>query len=151
MSSQSTAVSSDLASFPLLAELPEPDACTLAGAFEWLAVEPGRVLFREGDAADALWLVLEGRVGLESSRSARAGECGPGQALGALSLVERGARESSARTLSRCRLLRLHHSAYEHLVATAPGTACRLMEAIARECAVSLRGALAALEDAPVG
>jgi CRP-like cAMP-binding protein len=139
-------VSEALAGFALLAQIPRREALVLAEVFEWFALEPGEVLFREGDLADALWLVLEGTLELESSRASRRGRCGAGEALGALSLVSRGRREATARTLSRCRLLRLGRSTYERLVASAPAAACRLAEAIARDCAGSLRSALDALD-----
>jgi CRP/FNR family cyclic AMP-dependent transcriptional regulator len=138
-------VSDELAGFPLLADLGPDERRAVAQELEWLSFEQGVALFREGEPADGLVLLIEGRVRLVSRRTGCVGECGAGACLGALSLVAEGAREATGETLSRCRMLRLSREAYGRLVAGAPRAACQLLEAVLRDSAAVVREALAAV------
>ena len=142
-------MSTGLHRFPLLAGLSERELRTLSERLEWLRVEPGTELFREGDPADGLLLVLEGRVQLWSERRKTSGEIGAGGAIGALSIVVEGAREATAETRSRCTLLRLSRESFRGLRAAAPDACCTLLEGLVRESAVFARDALAHLADLP--
>ena len=93
---------------------------------------------------------------LSSGRSLsekRCGEFGPGDALGANSLVGEGMRAARAETLSRARVLHLGRDAFQRFIDAQPRAACRLLEALLREQAHTTREALelvgAALVDRP--
>jgi CRP-like cAMP-binding protein len=111
----------------------------LAALLEPLEFEAGGVVFVEGDPAVGLLLVAEGSVRLSSTRTAESGEFGPGSALGALAIVDAGAREATAETLSRSRLWLLRRDAFEHFVERAPRAGCSVLRAVLREHAVLLR------------
>jgi CRP-like cAMP-binding protein len=71
---------------PFLAKLPEPSIAFLTGCAKNVRYATGELLFREGDPADALYLIREGRIGLEIQDPAR-GACevetlGEGEILG---------------------------------------------------------------------
>jgi CRP-like cAMP-binding protein len=136
-----------LEKFALLAELDPVERQAVAERLEWIRLEPGLALFREGDEADALWLVLEGEVELTSAKHGAAGVCAAGASLGTLSLVTGGLREVTAETHTDCQLLRLSREAFRNLRETAPLAACRLLEQVVREAAASSRAALSALEE----
>ncbi|MGH0029849.1 MAG: cyclic nucleotide-binding domain-containing protein [Myxococcota bacterium] len=140
-------MSGGLERFALLAGLSESGRRVLAERLDWLDVESGTQVFEEGEPADALLLVLEGRIRLWSERRQADGEVGPGSALGALSLVVEGPREATARTLTACRLLRLTREGFVALRTAAPEAACKLLEGVVRESAVFARDALAHLSD----
>lgn len=140
---------SRLARFALLSGLGEDGWRALAERLEPIRVEPGEVLFREGEAADALLLVQEGRVLLTSLQRRTRGEVGAGSALGALSLVVDGPREATARARSRCLVLRLTRRAFRALHDAEPRCAWALLEGLVRESAAFARDALAQLAVAP--
>lgn len=144
-------MSGGLERFALLAGLSESERRVLSERLDWLDVERGALLFEEGDPADALLLVLEGRIRLSSARRHADGELGPGSTIGALSIVVEGPRESTARTRSSCRLLRLSRAGFESLRVSDPQVACKLLEGIVRESAVFTRDALAHLVDRSAG
>lgn len=126
--------------FALLAGLGREARLALARAIESVEVDAGTLLFAEGDPAEGLVLLVEGRVRVASQRAPEAAaELGPGTALGAFSLVERGLREARVETLSRSRLLVLRRDAYEQLAVDAPSAACQLLEGILRDTASLLR------------
>jgi CRP-like cAMP-binding protein len=135
-------VTEELKRFALLGSLGEEERGDLAEELEWLSCETGVALFREGEHADALLLLLEGRVRVTSRRAGAEGECGPGTAFGALSLVVDGQREATAITASPCRVLRLRRSSFRRLVDAAPHAACALLEGVARESAAEVREVL---------
>jgi CRP-like cAMP-binding protein len=126
-------VSDELERFPLLAELAEDERRDLAQELDWLCFEAGASIFLEGDAADGLLLLLEGRVRLTSSRAEGEGECGPGASFGSLSLVLDAGRRASVEACTPCRILRLRREGFQRLATGSPRAACRLLEAVVRE------------------
>ena len=128
-------MSAELERFPLLAGLSEAERRELTEELEWLSFEPGATLFVEGEAADGLLLLLEGRVRLTSSRAEGSGECGPGASFGSLALVVDAGRRASVEACTPCRVLRLRRDGFRRLANSSPHTACRILEAVVRESA----------------
>jgi CRP-like cAMP-binding protein len=133
----------DLKRLTLLAELEEDEQRAVAEQLEPLDLEPGTLIFDEGEQGEGLVFVAEGSVRVESFRAQRGVELGPGASLGAFSLVASGPREVRAETTSRTRLLVLRRSAFRRFADTEPRAACRLLEAILRETARLGRVAIA--------
>jgi len=104
-----------------------------------VALLADRTLFREGEESNGLALLVDGTVRLESRRTGPQAKVRGGTAIGALSLVEMGPRESSALTETPCEFLWLRRSEFRRLVDDSPRTACRLLEAIAGEFAGRVR------------
>lgn len=83
----------------LLAELPEEDQRRLVGRMRRRTFEVGEIIFHEGDLADSLHFVLEGRV--VSKRSSVSGDrlaysvAGPGEAFGELGMLSPDRRRSA--------------------------------------------------------
>lgn len=132
----------DLRAFPLLADLEDAERSAVGSVLEELRLEPGTVLFEEGEQSEGLLFVAEGGVCIGSSRDADRVELGPGASLGAFSLVAGGSRETRAETSSRSRILVLRRSTYRRLSQEEPRAACGLLEAILRETASLSRSAL---------
>jgi len=128
-------VSSELERFPLLAGLSEDERRVLAQELEWLSFEAGATIFIEGDAADGLLLLFEGRVRMTSTRAEGAGECGPGASFGSLSLVLDAGRRASVEARTPCRILRLRREGFQRLAKASPRAACRILEGVVRESA----------------
>jgi len=133
----------DAKAFALLSEMREEDARALAELVEFKKLARGRKLFREGGEAEGLVLLASGRLELTSKRGEKA-EIGPGSALGGLSLVVIGPRETTARTLEPCGLWTLQREDFLRLADDHPRTACRLCEAILQEVGSALREQLGA-------
>lgn len=128
-------MSRELERFPLLAGLSEQERSELTRELEGLSFEAGASLFVEGDAADGLLLLLEGRVRLTSSRAEGAGECGPGASFGSLALVIDAGRRASVEARTPCRVLRLRREGFQRLAQACPRAACRILEAVVRDSA----------------
>lgn len=140
----------ELLRFPLLAALGEAEREALARALEPLELEAGACVYEAGAPADGLLLVADGRLALSSEPHGVQGEFGPGDALGANSLVSDGVRGARAETLSRARLFRLDREAFRSFADAQPRAACRLLEALLREQARVSREALERARALPV-
>ncbi|HET9959742.1 MAG TPA: cyclic nucleotide-binding domain-containing protein [Polyangiaceae bacterium] len=75
------------------------------------APEPGQTLFREGEAATAMYVVISGEVEvLKRSRhgiEARVAVLGPNDWFGEMSIVDIQPRSATVRALAACRLARI--------------------------------------------
>jgi CRP-like cAMP-binding protein len=129
----------DGAKFNLLASLGEDERTAVEDELELSTLEAGALLFSEGEAADAAFFVLSGRVRIHARRVGVGAEVGPGEVLGTLSLVVDGPREASAQTLSRTSVWRLGRDGFRRLVEAEPKAACALLEAILSEHARVVR------------
>ena len=129
----------DLKSFALLAELTADDCQELLEILEPATLHADRTLFREGQQSDGLALLVEGTMRLERSATDQQVRVGPGTALGAMSLVEIGVRESTVVAETPCKILWLRRSEFRRLAEDSPRTACRLLEAIASDFAGRVR------------
>ncbi len=83
------------------------------------------VICREGEAADALYIVQSGRVAIlkdvEPGRSVLLGFRGPGEVLGEISLVAQQPRSASVVTVKDTALLRIEAHDFPRLAACYPG------------------------------
>lgn len=83
----------------------------LAGAADDLHVGPGVTVIREGDRADAFYVIAAGRVSVtaqgEYEVARPLGEMGVGEHFGEIGLVEQIPRTATVRTESSCDLLRI--------------------------------------------
>ncbi|HUT37501.1 MAG TPA: cyclic nucleotide-binding domain-containing protein, partial [Planctomycetota bacterium] len=101
-----------------------------------VALAAGEVLFAQGDPADAVYLVTDGRL-----RVVQAGADGcettltrlrPGDIVGELGILTAGTRTASVLAEDPARLLRLERQDLDELLASAPAVAARLAD-LARE------------------
>ncbi len=80
----------------------------------------GDVIFKEGDAGGALYLILEGKVRISREVSGMGEEAlavlGPGDAFGEMALIDEFPRSADARVHERCRLLVISKDALEDLL-----------------------------------
>ena len=84
------------------AQLPEPLLAALRGDGRVLELAAGEVLFHEGDASDAMYLLLSGRLKVyahnDSGREVVYNELSPGELLGEM-LLDGGLRSASVQAL----------------------------------------------------
>ncbi|MGI8693805.1 MAG: MFS transporter [Geodermatophilaceae bacterium] len=95
----------------LFAALPRTALEQLARSLVEAHAEPGEVLIREGDAADALWILLAGRVEVsthgESERQLQLPSLGPGSYFGEIGLLRGMPRTATVRAVEPSTLYRV--------------------------------------------
>jgi NTE family protein len=102
-------------------DLEEDERSRLAAELETLTLKRGDVLVRQGDVADALYVVVTGRFSVTvSGRSEPVAEVGPGQPIGEIAFLAGGARTATVTALRDSLVLRLGRPEFEALSAKTP-------------------------------
>jgi NTE family protein/lysophospholipid hydrolase len=83
----------------------------MARSLEWIDLAKGQVLFRKGDAAEAMYVVQEGLLLASSTEEgcapAMVGQMGPGSLVGEIALLTGGRRSATVTAAEQTRLARL--------------------------------------------
>ena len=106
----------------LLRHLPPEDIGEILPCVRNRALAPGEVLFRAGDAGDALYIVADGKIdvieeGNAPGESRKLAELGPGQAFGEMALLSGGRRTATVRANGAAELLSIDKEDFDELVA----------------------------------
>jgi predicted acylesterase/phospholipase RssA/CRP-like cAMP-binding protein len=96
------------------------------------SVPRGGFVFRRGDAANGMYLLLEGQVALEIGGTA-VGLCGPGQWFGELAVFTAGPRTADARAVMDTTLVRIDRAGWAELAARSPRLLASLCERLSRQ------------------
>ncbi|MGB8166272.1 MAG: patatin-like phospholipase family protein [Chthoniobacteraceae bacterium] len=115
---------------PLLSLLPPGtlERLLAAGAVDEYA--KGTTIFRAGEPCDAIFLILSGRCELRRSVDCIDGVFGPGDLLGARSLLNREPHHTTAVVVTHAVLLRLPADELQNLFATDPSLAGRFSQSV---------------------
>jgi predicted acylesterase/phospholipase RssA/CRP-like cAMP-binding protein len=118
----------------------DDDAEALLGELDSVDVVGGDWLFRQGEAADALYFLVRGRLQVwvepevRGSESAPRllGEITPGESVGEIGLLTGGVRTAGIRAIRDSELLRLDRQAFEHFAVRHPNLVMQLAGGVAR-------------------
>ncbi len=133
----------------LFAALSEGDITWMAktGAIQHFA--PGDVLIRRGSAQDALLILLDGDVRVETGAGGQLALRRPGECLGEVSLVDTRPASTNVAAVEPVRALRLSGDALRHRLEMDAGCASRFWRGLAILLANRLREAAQAATDDP--
>lgn len=94
----------------------------LADGLVWFSLPGGRPLFKASEAADAMYLLVSGSLGLfdEDEPARLVHLVSAGDSVGEIGLVSGDARQLTVRALRDCELLRLDRAAFEALAGRHP-------------------------------
>lgn len=125
------------------------DLALIAAACRETRAEPGEVVYHAGDPADALHLVVEGRVVIEHGAGLHVA-VEDGKSFGTWALFESTARLSTATSQGETHLLTLERDAFFDVVADHVGIAQSMLSMLAggvRRAVVQRRDAPEMLQD----
>lgn len=128
-----------LQAVPMFAGLSEPLRRQIAAHAEWIRLEAGEWLFREGDAGDSLYVVRSGRleVVVEEPRPVVVRALTRGAVVGELALLTREPRSASVRARRDCELLRVSSTDFAELLSHERRFSLALMRELGRQLRVS--------------
>ena len=101
------------------------------GVIEIISLRAGEFLFREGDAADGLFIVRSGRVQV-TRRGTIYDDVSDGGIVGELAIVDEGARSASVRAATNAELIKVDVPGFLALVENEPEFALTVMRVMAR-------------------
>jgi CRP/FNR family cyclic AMP-dependent transcriptional regulator len=99
-------------------------------ARDTVALQPGEVLFREGDPGDVMFAVVEGQVELTRDGTVIE-EVGPGGIMGELALIDSAPRSATATARVSARVASVDHKYFTYLVQEHPTFALQVMSVMA--------------------
>jgi CRP-like cAMP-binding protein len=130
--------------FPrLLARLDLNEVDILLGFLATREVNPGTVLYRNGDHSDVMYLLWQGRLSLSlrlANEESVLGDLEPGQFIGVSGVIEPGPALLTVRAVTPSLLLCLDHAALKQLRAAHPRLGSKVLRALSLDLAEWLRG-----------
>ena len=99
-------------------------------AVDLLRYEAGKVVFREGDPGDTVYVVLDGKVDLRVN-GRLVETVGPGGVLGEMALIEQAPRVASATARTACDLLPISEARFMSMIQQTPHFALQIMKVMA--------------------
>ena len=115
----------------LFTALDDASAATLRASMTAVKVAKGKILFKEGDIGDRLFVVVEGKLKLGTSsddgRENLLSILGPGDMFGELSLFDPGPRTATATAVVDSRLLALANDQVISWVTAHPQVSLQLL------------------------
>ena len=117
-------------------DLEPAERAKLAAELETLNLRRGEILVRQGETAEALYVVVTGRFAITlEGRSQMVAEVGPGQPIGEIAFLAGGTRTATVTALRDSVVLRLGRLEFEALSAKSPGIWRTLTVTLARRVA----------------
>ncbi|MBM3509427.1 MAG: DUF1003 domain-containing protein [Alphaproteobacteria bacterium] len=130
-----------LADVPLFEFLDEKERADLATRIEEVTFPPDHLIFAAGDPGDAMFVIRTGEVEIffkdNTGHKIVLETATVGDFFGDISLLDRGARTASARTVAQVEALRIDPHDLDGLVRTYPQAAFHLLSAMGRRARVT--------------
>ena len=104
----------------------------LLGVIDLVSIRSGDFLFREGEVADALYIVKSGMVQVIGDGDLIYERVGEGGIVGELAIVDEGTRSASVRAESRADLIKVDVPGFLNLVAGEPEFSLAVMRVMSR-------------------
>ena len=98
---------------------------------QFVRIPAGSVLFREGDAGDNMYIILEGEISLTINGQALGQEL-EGGVVGEMALIDESSRSATATTRTDCLLAPLDIEAFTELVRKKPEFAIQVMRVLSQ-------------------
>lgn len=120
-----------LREIPLFASFPDQAIAALIGRLESQNLEEGEVLFRKGDLGDTLYIIERGWVKIVTEggqgEELVLNQCGPGEALGEMSLIDQEPRSVGVIALTPVEMLKLDRESFMGVLHDYPEVSLSIM------------------------
>ncbi len=127
-----------------LLKSPDPDMLReFEAAAEWACLRSGEFLFRQGDAADAAYVVISGRlrVVVKGESGERViSELGRGEPVGEMALLDGGERSATVYAIRDAELARFSEAAFHRLIEKYPLATKQIASFVVRRLRTQLSG-----------
>ena len=131
----------ELKNVRILAEMSHAQLDALLKYGQIVEFSPGQTIVKQGSASDALFLVLDGKVGVyateEHGNEIHLRTIEKGGHFGEIGLLEGGKRTANVKALERCRLFSLDGKSFKQLLQV-PELAVPFLHGLSRSLAIRL-------------
>lgn len=138
---------------PLFAKLEPSRLKLMAFTSQYLTYEDGELVFREGDVADAVFVILEGEAEIvveTRTGNLRVGMLGKDELFGELALINNTPRSATMCAKGHLQVLRIAGDMFLKLLAESPEVALAVMRQLSQKLARAIpRAGLDAVMPAP--
>jgi CRP/FNR family cyclic AMP-dependent transcriptional regulator len=136
-----------LKNFPFFETLTSEELLIAVEHINFLEIEPGEILFREGDDADCVYFVIEGEldvikesVGLRPKpKHVLITTLAKGRSLGEMSVIDKTPRSATVRVREKAILATLKADGFDLLLLNHPRVGIKILKGIARLLSLNLR------------
>lgn len=119
-----------LASISLFSALSRKELQRVARASDEVTVKEGHELTRQGDVGREMFVLVEGSATVKRN-GRKIGTVGPGNAVGELSLLDKGPRTATVTADSQCKVLVLGAREFAGVLDEVPGVAHKVLASLA--------------------
>lgn len=120
-----------LKSIDLFRALPGEELAQIAEIAEEVPVGVGGHVFAEGDAGDAMYIVVEGRVRVHTGQRTLA-ELGERECFGEMSVLDSESRSASVSAVTETLLLKLGREEFKDILSERPEISLGIMKVLSR-------------------
>ncbi|MGE3260321.1 MAG: Crp/Fnr family transcriptional regulator [Bacteriovoracia bacterium] len=106
-----------------------------SGSFQIHSLQPGEILFLEGDRAELAFLVKSGKLRASRSRDGKVsvlGEILPGEFVGEMAYINGDPRSADVEALEGCELIQIPLSVFDSLLFTKPAWSMAMMKTLSK-------------------
>jgi CRP/FNR family cyclic AMP-dependent transcriptional regulator len=136
-----------LKNFPFFETLTSEELLAAVEHINFLEIEPGEILFREGDDADCVYFVIEGEldvikesVGVRSKpQHVLIATLSKGRSLGEMSVIDKTPRSATVKVREKAILATLKADGFDLLLLNHPKVGIKILKGIARLLSLNLR------------
>jgi CRP/FNR family cyclic AMP-dependent transcriptional regulator len=136
-----------LRNFPFFETLTSEELLVAVEHINFLEIEPGEILFREGDDADCVYFVIEGEldvikesVGLRPKpQPVLITTLSKGRSLGEMSVIDKTPRSATVKVREKAILATLKADGFDLLLLNHPRVGIKILKGIARLLSLNLR------------
>ncbi len=120
-----------LKSIDLFSQIPGEDLAQVAQVSTEEAREPGEEIFAEGEAGDALYLVLDGKVRIHRSDRVIA-ELGERECFGEMAILDPAPRMATVTAINDTSLLKISREDFQEIILEKPEIAMGIIKVLTR-------------------
>jgi len=125
-----------LKSVELFSQIPGEELAQVAMIAAEETREAGEVIFAEGEAGDALYVVLDGRVRVHGEEKVIA-ELGERECFGEMSILDSGPRSATATAIEDTSLIKITRDDFQEILSEKPEIAIGVIKVLSRRLAAS--------------
>jgi len=142
-----------LVAFPFFETLTSQDVLIIAEHINFLEIEEGAFVFREGDEGDCVYFVIDGQLEVikESPVEGKEGvvisTLSKGRSIGEMSVIDKTPRSATVRARSATTVVTLSADGFDIILEKHPKVGIKILKGISRLLSVNLRKTSARLAE----